>query len=97
MSELAVTDLPEPDSPTMASVLPRSSVKLTPSTALAVPAAVWKYVRRSRTSTRRSEDVSAPCSRASALSRTSVFFVSLMGATSSASGRARRARRRRAG
>ena len=32
-----VTDFPEPDSPTMPSVLPRSRSKLTPSTALTTP------------------------------------------------------------
>jgi hypothetical protein len=42
INEEAVTDLPEPDSPTMPSVLFLSSVKLTPSTARAMPAAVWK-------------------------------------------------------
>ena len=45
-----VTDLPQPDSPTMPSVLPRSSVKLTPSTDLTSPSSVGKWTRRSRTS-----------------------------------------------
>jgi hypothetical protein len=39
--------LPQPDSPTSASVSPRSSVKLTPSTALTrVPSAPGKVIRR---------------------------------------------------
>ena len=37
-----VTDLPEPDSPTMPSVSPRRRSKLTPSTALTVPQRVSK-------------------------------------------------------
>ena len=41
--ESAVTDLPEPVSPTTASVSPRSMRKLTPSTAFTVPAAVRKW------------------------------------------------------
>ena len=45
-----VTDLPEPDSPTMPSVLPRSSVKLSPSTARTRPSSVGNCTRRSRTS-----------------------------------------------
>ena len=40
MSESAVTLLPQPDSPTIASVAPRSSEKDTPSTALTRPARV---------------------------------------------------------
>src|SRR5436190_5348383 len=47
-----VTLLPEPDSPTMPSVLPFSTLKLTPSTALTIPSSVWKYVFRSLTSRR---------------------------------------------
>ena len=42
MIDRAVTVLPEPDSPTMPSVWPCSSVKLTPSTALTTPAWVKK-------------------------------------------------------
>ena len=45
-----VTLLPEPDSPTMPSVLPFSTWKLTPSTALTTPSSVRKWVLRSRTS-----------------------------------------------
>ncbi len=48
------TLLPEPDSPTMPSVSPRSSVKLTPLTAFTTPACVKKKVERSLTSSRRS-------------------------------------------
>src|SRR5580765_8414012 len=47
-----VTLLPEPDSPTMPSVLPFSTLKLTPSTALTTPSSVRKWVRRSLTSSR---------------------------------------------
>jgi hypothetical protein len=50
MMESAVTLLPQPDSPTMPSVRPASSEKLTPSTALNVPASVRNAVRRPRTS-----------------------------------------------
>ena len=38
-----VVDLPQPDSPTIPSVFPRSIVKLTSSTACRVPLAVLKY------------------------------------------------------
>ena len=54
MSDSAATVLPEPDSPTMPSVSLRSSVKLTPLTALTTPAYVKKWVERSVTSSRRS-------------------------------------------
>ncbi len=37
MMESAVTDLPEPDSPTIATTSPRLTLKLTPSTARTVP------------------------------------------------------------
>ena len=47
-----VTLLPQPDSPTMPSVLPFSTEKLTPSTALTMPSSVRKYVFRSLTSRR---------------------------------------------
>ena len=50
MIESAVTDLPQPDSPTIPSVLPFSSEQLTPSTARTVPSRVKKCVRRSLTS-----------------------------------------------
>ena len=38
---ITVTDLPEPDSPTMATTSPRSSVNETPSTARTTPSSVW--------------------------------------------------------
>ena len=44
------TLLPEPDSPTTPSMLPRSSVNETPSTARAIPWGVTKCVWRSTTS-----------------------------------------------
>src|SRR5205085_10184888 len=47
-----VTLLPEPDSPTIPSVLPFSIEKLTPSTALTMPSSVRKYGLRSLTSSR---------------------------------------------
>src|SRR5918994_1317171 len=42
-----VTDLPEPDSPTMARVWPSRTVSVTPFTARTMPASVWKEVCRS--------------------------------------------------
>ena len=48
MAELD-TDLPEPDSPTMPRVLPRSRVNVRPSTALTTPSAVGKWTLRSLT------------------------------------------------
>src|SRR5579864_8552244 len=48
----AVTDLPQPDSPTMPSVSPGFSSKETPSTALTMPSLVAKTVCRSWTSSR---------------------------------------------
>src|SRR5688572_5220323 len=48
----AVTLLPQPDSPTMPSVRPRSSEKSTPSTARTSPRSEAKWVRSSRTSSR---------------------------------------------
>ena len=53
MIDLAATLLPEPDSPTMPSVSPRCSVKLTPSTARTTPASVKNQVRRSLTRSKR--------------------------------------------
>src|SRR6185437_2310615 len=50
MIDSAVTDLPQPDSPTIPSVLPLSTVRSTPSTARTTPARVKKWVRRSSTS-----------------------------------------------
>ena len=45
-----VTDLPEPDSPTMPSVRPRSSLNDTGSTARTRPSSVGKWTRSSRSS-----------------------------------------------
>ena len=47
MTDRAVTDLPQPDSPTTPSVWARPMSKLTPSTALTVPSSVSNQVRRS--------------------------------------------------
>ena len=48
--EYAVTDLPDPDSPTIPSVFPGSRLKLTPFTADTSPLSVLKVVCRSDTS-----------------------------------------------
>src|SRR5258707_12830668 len=48
----AVTDFPQPDSPTMHSVLPRGMLKLTPLTALTTPSCVKKCACKSLTSRR---------------------------------------------
>ena len=48
MTCLAVTDFPEPDSPTMATVSPRYTSRSTPRTAWTRPLAVLKETRRSR-------------------------------------------------
>src|SRR6202166_2610299 len=50
MSDIAVTDLPQPDSPTMASVSPSSTWKETPSTARLIPSGGRKWVCRFWTS-----------------------------------------------
>src|SRR6266850_1306149 len=52
MIESAVTLLPQPDSPTMPSVRPRSRRKSTPSTARTSPCSPWNEVRSPRTSRR---------------------------------------------
>src|SRR6202162_1784261 len=44
ISDMAVTDLPQPDSPTMASVSPSPTWKETPSTARLIPSGVRKWV-----------------------------------------------------
>src|SRR3954462_8798654 len=49
MIAMLVTLLPEPDSPTMPSVLPRSTENVTPSTARTTPSSVAKETRRSFT------------------------------------------------
>src|SRR5438874_11925840 len=51
-TESAVTDLPHQDSPTMPSVSPLLTTKLTPSTALTTPPEVKKWVLRSSTRSR---------------------------------------------
>src|SRR3990172_5836660 len=50
----AVTDLPQPDSPTTPRVSPFSMYRSTPSTARTIPSSVKKYVLRFLTSNRRS-------------------------------------------
>src|SRR3981081_2702580 len=50
ISDMAVTDLPQPDSPTMASVSPSSTWKETPSTERLIPSGVRKWVCRFSTS-----------------------------------------------
>ncbi|MDZ7702469.1 MAG: hypothetical protein U5J98_10665 [Halobacteriales archaeon] len=54
MIDSAVTDLPEPDSPTMPRMSFSRTVKETPSTALTWPSSVKKRVERSRTRSRSS-------------------------------------------
>ena len=49
MIESAVTDFPQPDSPTIPSVRPTSTSKVMPSTARTTPSRVKKCVWRSRT------------------------------------------------
>ena len=49
MIDRFVTDLPDPDSPTMPSVSPRARSNDTPSTALTTRPSSSKYVRRLRT------------------------------------------------
>ena len=51
---MAVTDLPEPDSPTIANTSPRLTSNDTPSTAWTTPSSVLKPARRSRTESRTS-------------------------------------------
>ena len=53
-SVMAVTLLPEPDSPTIPSTCPRCSSKLTPSTALTIPSSVANWTFRPSTLIRRS-------------------------------------------
>src|SRR5436305_11348793 len=47
---MAVTDLPEPDSPTIATTSPGRTLNVTPSTALTIPSSVAKETWRSSTS-----------------------------------------------
>src|SRR5258708_33487182 len=49
--ERAVMVFPDPDSPTMPTTSPRSTLKLTPSTAVTVPPDVWNCTRRAWTLT----------------------------------------------
>src|SRR5690606_39654412 len=60
MTAAAETDLPEPLSPSTASVSPRSIDQLTFLTAWTVPRAVWKSTERSRTASRASLIGGAP-------------------------------------
>src|SRR5262249_29135085 len=60
----AETVLPDPDSPTMPSVRPRSSVNDTPRTACTTPAAVANETCRSRTSRSGASLTDAPARRA---------------------------------
>ena len=47
ISVIAVTDLPEPDSPTTARISPGASSSDTPSTAVTDPSSVWNDTARS--------------------------------------------------
>ena len=49
MIDIAVTDLPQPDSPTTPRRSPAFTLKETPSTAFTTPSSVEKYVLRSST------------------------------------------------
>src|SRR3954447_20513054 len=60
MTDMAVTLLPEPDSPTMPSTSPARTVNETPSTARISPSSVLKDTRRSRTSRRRASGNAHP-------------------------------------
>jgi hypothetical protein len=55
--DIAVTDLPQPDSPTTATVSPSSTVYDTPSTAFTTPADVKKCVCRSSISRSVAKDI----------------------------------------
>src|SRR5512132_74736 len=57
MTESAVRLLPDPDSPTRPSVLPRSTEVETPSTACTTPSRAWKDTRMSRMSSRAATSV----------------------------------------
>ncbi len=56
----AVTDLPEPDSPTMANTSPRLMSKEMPSTGLTTPSGVSKWAFRSRIESSASSVVAGP-------------------------------------
>ncbi len=68
MMDRLVTDLPEPDSPTIASVSPRARSKVTPSTDLAMPSRLWNQVFRPCTDSTMSRVLAvmftAPCAGA---------------------------------
>ena len=59
ITDSALTDLPQPDSPTRATVSPLRTSHETPSTARTTPAEVWNWVRRSRTSRRTSSQAAS--------------------------------------
>jgi hypothetical protein len=46
MTQRAIVDLPQPDSPTTPRVSPSRTVKETPSTALTAPTCFWKTIPR---------------------------------------------------
>ena len=68
MTQRAIVDLPQPDSPTTPSVSPRRTLKLTPSTAFTAPICFWKMIprvtgkcfSRSSTTSRSSDEVGTP-------------------------------------
>src|SRR5215472_13457077 len=63
ITDIIVTLLPEPDSPTMPSVSPSATVKDTPSTALTTPSSVRKLTLRLRTSSSGSAITTPPSGR----------------------------------
>ncbi|KAG1166183.1 hypothetical protein G6F35_018342 [Rhizopus arrhizus] len=73
MMDRLVTDLPEPDSPTMASVSPRARSKVTPSTDLAMPSRLWNQVFSPSTDSTTSRVlavmITAPCAGAGRVRR----------------------------
>ena len=58
---MEVTDLPEPDSPTMHNVFPGCASKSTPRTARTLPASDGKVTVRSRTDNRGAVEVFVNC------------------------------------
>ena len=67
--DIEVTDLPQPDSPTIATVSPASMWNDTPSTARTMPSGVAKWVCRFSTSSRAMLGQSRFASRGSSASR----------------------------
>src|SRR5215472_9977513 len=59
-TDIAVTDLPQPDSPTKPNVSPRSTARSTPSTACTVPSSEEKCVFNPRISSKRSAMTATP-------------------------------------